>query len=194
MPIPPCRRHIKKLRALAREDTVELWALDEVRFEQHGSACRMWVPPEVKDPVLLHHPTRKGIGYFGAVRIRDGKFVYSREDQRFNADTFFAFLKKLRRLSSRAGRRVVVILDNVRYHHARLHRTWRDSCQKSFALLFMPPYSPELNPVERVWKLTRRMATHNRYFPTLDSVPVAVESVFDPWRTGNPTLKRLCAL
>jgi len=46
----------------------------------------MWVPPEVKDPVLLHHPTRKGIGYFGAVRIRDGKFVYSREVHRFNAD------------------------------------------------------------------------------------------------------------
>ena len=55
---------------------MDLWALDEVRFEQHGSACRMWVAPEIKDPVLLHHPTRKGIGYFGAVRIRDGKFVY----------------------------------------------------------------------------------------------------------------------
>ena len=109
-------------------------------------------------------------------------------------DTFFAFLKKLRRFSSGAGRRVVVILDNVRYHHAGLHRTWRDKCRKSFTLLFMPPYIPELNPIERVWKLTRRMATHNRYFPTLDSFPVAVESVFDPWRTGNATLKRLCAL
>lgn len=187
----PCRRHIKKLRALARAGTVDLCAHDEVRFEQHGSACRMWVPPEVKDPVLLHHPTRKSIGYFGAVRIRDGKFVYSREIHRFDADTFFVFLKKLRRLSNRAGRRVVVILDNVRYHHARLHRTWRDKCKKSFTLLFMPPYSPDLNPIERVWKLTRRMATHNRYFPTLDSVPVAVENVlFDLWRNGNATLKR----
>ena len=173
---------------------MDLWALDEVRFEQHGSACRMWVAPEIKDPVLLHHPTRKGIGYFGAVRIRDGKFVYSREVHRFNADTFFTFLKKLRRLSSRAGRRVVVILDNVRYHHARLHRKWRDKGQKRFTLLFMPPYSPELNPIERVWKLTRRMATHNQYFPTLGSLPVAVENVFDKWRIGNPTLKRLCAL
>ena len=101
---------------------MDLWALDEVRFEQHGSACRMWVAPEIKDPVLLHHPTREGIGYFGAVRIRDGKFVYSREVKRFNAETFFTFLKKLRRLSSHAGRRVVLILDNVRCHHARLHR------------------------------------------------------------------------
>jgi hypothetical protein len=51
-----------------------------------------------------------------------------------------------------------------------------------------------LNPIERVWKLTRRMATHNQYFPTLASVPVAVENVFDQWRTGNPALNRLCAL
>jgi len=194
MPIPLGRRHIKKLRALARDDTVDLWALDEVRFEQHGSACRMWVAPEIKDPVLLHHPTREGIGYFGAVRIRDGKFVYSREVKRFNAETFFTFLKKLRRLSSHAGRRVVLILDNVRYHHASLHRTWRDKCRKRFALEFMPPDSPELNPVERVWKLTRRKATHNQYFPTLASVPVAVENVFDEWRMGNSTLKRLRAL
>ena len=36
--------------------------MEEVRFQQYGSRCRMGVPPEVKDPVLLHHPTRKGVG------------------------------------------------------------------------------------------------------------------------------------
>jgi transposase len=194
MPIPTGRRHIKKLRALARDKTVDLWAIDEVRFEQHGTACRMWVPPEIKDPVLLHHPTRDGIGYFDAVRIRDGKFVYGREEERFNADTFFTFLKKLRRVACHAGRRVVLIVDNVRYHHASLHRKWRNKCQKRFVLLFMPPYSPELNPIERVWKLTRRKATHNRYFSTRDAVGNSVEIVLDDWRTANVTLKRLCAL
>jgi len=188
------RRHIKKLRALARDKTVDLWAIDEVRFEQHGTVCRMWVPPEIKDPVLLHHPTRDGIRYFGAVRIRDGKFVYSREERRFNADTFFTFLKKLRRISCHAGRRVVLIVDNVRYHHASLHQKWCNKCRKRFVLLFMPPYSPELNPTERVWKLTRRKATHNQYFPTRDLVSNSVENVFDEWRTANLTLKLLCAL
>jgi len=38
---------------------VDLWALDEVHFQQYGSRCRMWVPPEIKDPVLFHEPTRK---------------------------------------------------------------------------------------------------------------------------------------
>jgi hypothetical protein len=78
---------------------VDLWATDEVHFQQHGSRCRMWVPPETKDPVLLHHPTRRSVGYFGAVRLRDGKFQFSRETGKFNAMTFFAFLKGLRRTS-----------------------------------------------------------------------------------------------
>ena len=72
---------------------VDLWATDEVHFQQHGSRCRMWVPPETKDPVLLHHPTRRSVGYFGAVRLRDGKFQFSRETGKFNAVTFLAFLK-----------------------------------------------------------------------------------------------------
>src|ERR1035441_1020796 len=84
---------------------VDLWATDEVHFQQHGSRCRMWVPPETKDPVLLHHPTRRSVGYFGAVRLRDGKFQFSRETGKFNAVTFLAFLKGLRRTSIRTGRR-----------------------------------------------------------------------------------------
>src|SRR5947208_15515551 len=84
-------------------DEVDLWATDEVHFQQHGSRCRMWVPPETKDPVLLHHPTRRSVGYFGAVRLRDGKFRFSRETGKFNAMTFFAFLQMLRRTSIRSG-------------------------------------------------------------------------------------------
>ena len=36
-------------------------------------------------------------------------------------------------------------------------------------LEFLPAYSPELNPIERVWKLTRRLCTHDTYFEKIDS-------------------------
>jgi len=173
---------------------VDLWATDEVHFQQHGSRCRMWVPPETKDPVLLHHPTRRSVGYFGAVRLRDGKFQFSREPGKFNAVTFFAFLKGLRRSSIRTGRRVVVITDNARYHHARLHKEWRASHVEDFVLDYLPPYSPELNPIERVWKLTRRQCLHNRYFLVLEEVVAVVETQLENWRNGNETLRRLCAI
>ena len=76
------------------DPTIDMWAIDEVRFQQHGSRCRMWVAPEEKDPVLLHEPTHRSVGYFGGVRLRDGKFVYRREEYKFNAETFLSFLKK----------------------------------------------------------------------------------------------------
>jgi hypothetical protein len=50
------RRRIKKLQALMADPAVDLWASDEVHFQQHGSRCRMWIPAETKDPFLLHAP------------------------------------------------------------------------------------------------------------------------------------------
>ena len=154
----------------------------------------MWIPPEEKEPVLYHEPTRDKVGYFAAVRLRDGKFVYRRETGMFNAESFWDFLKQLRQASSRSGRKVVIVLDNVRYHHGTLHKEWREDCQKSFRLEFLPPYSPELNSIERVWKTTRRLCIHNQYFESLDQVIAAVEEQFDLWTKPNETLRKLCAI
>ena len=63
----------------------------------------------------------------------------------------------------------------------------------TLALDFLPPYSPELNPIERVWKLTRRSCLHNRYFGQLSELIEDVENQFDHWHKGNATLRRLCA-
>src|SRR5437764_12649191 len=77
---------------------------------------------------------------------------------------------------------------------SRLHKEWRATHIEDFVLDYLPPYSPELNPIERVWKLTRRQCLHNRYFPVLEEVVVVVEKQFENWRNGNETLRRLCAI
>jgi hypothetical protein len=110
----------------------------------------MWAAPEDKDPILLHHPTRKKIGYFGAVRTADGALVMQREEGMFNAETTWNFLKRWRKKSKQTGRKVVVVIDNARYHHAKLHKEWRALQQPDFVLEFLPPYSPKLDPIERV--------------------------------------------
>ena len=173
---------------------VDLWALDEVHFQQQGSRCRMWVPPENRDPIVYHHPTRKSVGYFAAVRLRDGKFLYRRETGRFNGETFREFLKTFREASAEPDRRILAISDNAQYHRSSLHLNWREQQAPHFCLSFLPPYSPELNPIERVWKLTRRLCLHNRYFGFLDGVVDAVESQFIQWTKPNEVLRRLCAI
>lgn len=179
---------------MAQDPGVDLWAGDEVHFQQHGSRCRMWIPPEIQDPVLWHAPTRKSVGYFGAVRLRDGRLVTRRETSKFNAASFLGFLQQLREASRDSQRRVVMICDNASYHHAKAHLPWRQEQEKEFALEFLPPYSPDLNPIERVWKLTRRNCLHNRFFPGLEEVIGAAEGQFSQWAQPNEVLRRLCAI
>ncbi|MFZ5518099.1 MAG: IS630 family transposase [Candidatus Zhuqueibacterota bacterium] len=183
---------LKKLRALARDATIDLWSMDECHFQQHGTRLRMWVPPENRDPVLLHAPTRKSVACFGAVSTATGKLCTLMRPQ-FNAMTFEEFLHLLMS-NRRRGRRIVAILDNAKYHHARALQPWLKKNSKMLTLLFLPPYSPDLNPIERVWKLTRRLATHNRFFASLDDVVNAVSERFDIWARNNTQLKQLCAI
>jgi len=152
----------------------------------------MWIPPEDADPVVLQAPTRKSIGVFGAVRVNDGRFV-ARLEKHFNARSFQAFLSQLMR-HRRKGRLMIVIVDNARWHHARCLTEWLKKYRKILQLDFLPPYSPDLNPIERVWKLTRRLCTHNRYFPELDDLVRVVSAQFDAWKTPTATLHKLCAL
>ena len=89
---------------------------------------------------------------------------------------------------------MAVIADNARYHHARLHKSWCEEHAPGFDLDYLPPYSPELNPIERVWKLTRRRCIHNRYFGTLEKVTAAVEAEFARWGQPNEALRQLCVI
>lgn len=168
--------------------------MDEVHFQQYGSRCRLWIAPEEKDPVLVHHPTRKAVGYYGAVRLRDGKFIYRREEELFRGEGFWHFMLDLRRKGKTPGRQIVAISDNAKYHRARVHQPWREEVADEFQLHFLPPYSPELNPIERVWKLARRNCLHNRYFAHLEDVIEAVEGQFLKWNRPNGILRRLCSL
>jgi len=140
----------------------------------------------------MHAPTRKSIACFGAVSLRTGKFIRAMSPK-FNAVTFAEFLKTLLRHRSR-GKRMVIVLDNATYHHARLLAPWLHKHRRALTLLFLPPYSPQLSPIERVWKLARRLATHNQYFATLDELLAAAEACFDRWRKPNPVLRRLCGI
>jgi hypothetical protein len=75
MQIPRRKPHIKELHRLARDESLEPWSLDECHFQQHGSRCIRWVPPEETDPALLRAPTRESVALFGAVNLHDRQLV-----------------------------------------------------------------------------------------------------------------------
>ena len=159
---------------------------------QHGSRCAMWVPPENTDPVVLHAPTRKSVGFLGAVRVSDGLLITLKANK-FNANSFVGLLSELWR-RRRPGKKIVVVVDNARWHHSSVVRDWVKAKRKTLKLVYLPPYSPDLNSIERVWKLTRRLCTHNRYFDVLEELIEVIESQFRAWRKPNKALYKLCAI
>lgn len=111
----------------------------------------------------------------------------------FDASSCELFLEQLVR-HRRKGRKMLVVVDNARWHHSRQLQPWLHEHRHVMRLDFLPSYSPELNPVERVWKLTRYQCTHSRYFPVLDDLVTAVWNHFSLWTRPNETLRRLCAI
>ncbi len=149
----------------------------------------MWIPPEDKDPIVLQYPTRKGISVFGAVNIRTGELV-GMVSGRFNAVTFRQFLTVL--IMREKGKKMQIILDNAKYHYAKLLLPWLEEHKELLFLDYLPAYPPKLNSIERVWKLLKRLRLHNRYFPNLNEVIKIVTKQFLLWKGENGILRTLC--
>lgn len=152
----------------------------------------MWIPPEENDPIVQHAPTRKSMALFGAVSANTGKMI-SMDATIFNAETFLLFLRQIVK-SKKRGKKIILVLDNARYHHARMIQPWLKKNNNKIKLLFLPSYSPDLNNIERVWKMTKRLCTHNRYFSTMDELLIVVRQQMKIWSKPNETLRKLCCI
>ena len=149
----------------------------------------MWILPEDKNSSVLQYPTRKGMSVFGAVNIRTGEFAGMMSDV-FNAITFLRFLTILMKRGKE--KKMQIILDNARYHHAKLLLPWLEKEKDLLFLDYLPPYSPKQSPIERMWKLLEKLKLHNQYFPDLKGIIKVVARQFLFWIGEIEILKTLC--
>ena len=155
----------KKLQEKIASGDYELFFEDECHFKLTLTIIRAWFlagsHPEIKSPV-----DRFKVSIFGAMG-RNGQLI-TLENETFDAETFRQFLSKLLleavvgRKATGEKKKILLILDNAKYHHAKILQTWLEDVSDVLELFFLPPYSPDLNPIEMLWKKTRRNVTHNR--------------------------------
>jgi len=143
-------------------------------------------PPEV--PVTGE---RKSVKIFGAIELWSTRFDY-RRDTVFNACTYLGFLEQLARRYRQQG--AILIQDNASYHKDGDVWEWFKSNRQWLEVHQLPPYSPELNPTERLWQHTRKNGTHNRFFSDPDALLAtpdaglhgdAVVPATDPFLSGS---------
>lgn len=87
-------------------------------------------------------------------------------------------------------KRVVLIIDNAPWHRGKpIDAALADNPHLEFKRL--PSYSPQLNPIERFWRLLRRRATHNRLFDTLADLKTSIRTSLGYFQTVRTRIKTL---
>ncbi len=111
---------------------------------------------------------------------------------RGNTVSFFSFLLQVARRYP--DRKVVMVLDNVPYHHATRLKPVLERYKHRIELVYLPPYSPDLNPIERVWWYMRKKITHNRYVQTMQERIACFDTFIQDFNVENEIGKNLANL
>jgi len=102
------------------------------------------------------------------------------------------FLKKVLRFYK--DKKVYMVLDNVRYHHAKKLKYFLKANENKLEIIFLPAYSPDLNPMERIWWYMRKKITHHRYTETLKCRVSKFWKLFSTFKKENQRCRDLCNL
>lgn len=133
---------------------------DEAGFGRISKPKACWVTGKMRPSVPCHHVRDYRYAY-GAVDPLDGEnfFIVA---PRCNSDWMTAFFNELSAFYP--NDHLILVMDNAAWHRSQ----WL-AIPDNIELAFIPPYTPEMNPIEQIWTELRKNFA-NRLFPTLDKV------------------------
>jgi len=144
---------------------------------------RVWAPRGSR-PTAVKQTRYEWVYMFAAVEPKTGASV-ALQAPTVNTETMSVFLKMLSR-KLRKNDQAVLIMDQAGWHKAK-----RLVVPANITVLYLPPYSPELNPIERLWSYLRSHFLSNRAYENYDHM---LDEQAKAWQTLTPTLlKSVCA-
>ena len=121
---------------------------------------------------------RQRLNVLGAIGYGTCKMITVINRGSIGADQVCELLRKVHR---RCRKPVTIVLDNASYHRAKVVRELAETL--GIELLFLPPYSPNLNLIERVWKLVKKLALNARTLSDFDAFAESVTKTVENLET-----------
>ncbi|MBX9735756.1 MAG: IS630 family transposase [Phycisphaerales bacterium] len=170
---------VEGLMRKAGRGRVRVMWMDEARIGQQGTLTNVWAPKGSR-PVAVKQTRYEWVYLYAAVEPATG-FSSALLAPQVNTATMNAFLKVL---SGEVddGDLVVLIMDQAGWHKAKALMV-----PENIVVLYLPPYSPELNPVENLWGYMRSHHLSNRAYDGYDHL---VHAAGDAYRRLTPEVIR----
>lgn len=160
---------------------------DEASFAQWGSLGYTWARVG-QQPVVKTTGRRKAYKVFGLIEFFSGRLFYQGIDGKFNGQSYIAFLTAVL-AQTRAS--LFLVQDGAPYHRAAPVKQFFADHADRVQVTQLPSYSPDYNPIEFLWRATKRRATHNQYFPEFDALIGSVEEALAFFATHPDRVKAL---
>lgn len=163
---------------------------DEASFAQWGSLSYTWAR-RGRQPEVPTSGKRKGYKVFGAIEYFSGRLFYQGIESRFNSESYQAFLQMI---INETTAHLFLIHDGARYHTSQATQQFLQSHRERITVHPLPSYSPDYNPIEYLWKNTKKRATHNQYFKEFATLTVSVDKALAYFATHLETVSGLFGL
>ena len=143
-------RDFPKLRALAKKEHAVIFFSDESGVRSDFHAGTTW-GIRGKTPVVAHTGKRFHLNMLSAISAK-GELRFMTSRKRISATLFIDFL---RRLITNYPRKIFLVVDGLPAHKAKSVQRFLAGMKGRLRLFFLPPYSPDFNPIEKLWLLIK---------------------------------------
>ena len=160
--------------------------LDGVHPQHNTMPAYGWVK-KGKDKLIKANTGRKRININGALNAEKLEVV-KRIDETINAQSTIALFKQLEAKHPLAES-IYITLDNAGYYRSKLVSEYLATSR--IKLMFLPPYSPNLNLIERLWKFMKKTVLYNKYYEKFSSFEDAINEFFENLKCYDKELRSL---
>jgi transposase len=163
---------------------------DEASFPQWGTLTYTWAR-RGQQPKVKTSGKRKGYKVFGLMEYFTGRFFYQGQEGRLNSTAYTAFLT---RVLEQTTQPIILIQDGAKYHTSAETKAFFAQQTTRLEVCQLPTYSPDYNPIEKLWKKSKQQETHLHYFPTFEALTEKVEQALRTFANIPEALLALCSL
>ena len=162
---------------------------DECKIRDYQAITATWFL-KGQQRIVKTYGHHIGVGIFGVIDYFTGDIIYS-ETETLDAQSFLEFLTKM--ANAYPGKKIKMILDNGRIHYARLLKEFKEKNKCNLEFIFLPPYSPNLNRIEGLWKWLKETVIYNAFYKTRKEISNVIKRFMDTISKDRAAIiKRLC--
>ena len=181
----------EKLPKIYRKKLEQGWRIfyqDEVGFQTQGTLAYTW-GEKGKKTQIPNYGRHGRMNLIGAFELGTGIFYGVSTSFRVNAMRFRRFICHLKR--EMRTQKILLICDNAKFHKAKWFTAWTETQKAWLQLQFLPAYSPDFNPIERLWRWMKTQFTHNRCWKNLAQLRKYLKEILADMPEYSQSLKSL---